>query len=201
MRPLIQSLIQVQVLNDGNTITRNKWGKGVNCDMPNVPETVLATVAVSQKTPHHFSLSHNTTTIMSNLNTYLNKEEAELGIVGQTMALNLEADADMMSAKLENVMEALDPELSSETVQEWAQLPDNGNDGLLLTTDQLTLVAESVWQQIGHQLDAKQSQDSNECNNALDELTELQGKFSELSDKYKMANAKIISLRREQDAL
>src|SRR5258708_35274509 len=146
MRPLIQSLIQVQVLNDRNTVSRNKWGTELNCDMPNVPKTVLATVAVSWKTPHHFFLSHHTTTIMSNLNTYLNKEEAELGIVGQTMALNLEVDADMMSAELKNVMEALDPELSSETVQEWAQLPDNGNNGLLLTTDQLTLVAESVWQ-------------------------------------------------------
>jgi len=40
-------------------------------------------------------------------------------------------------------------------------------------------------------------QDSNEHDNALDELTELQGKFSDLSDKYIMAKAKIISLRRE----
>ena len=44
-------------------------------------------------------------------------------------------------------------------------------------------------------------QDSNECDNALDELTELQGKFSELSEKYKAVEAKIASLKKEQDAL
>ena len=35
----------------------------------------------------------------------------------------------------------------------------------------------------------------------LDELTELQGKFSELSEKYKAAEAKIASLKKERDVL
>ncbi len=63
---------------------------------------------------------------MSDLDAYLNKEEAELGLSGQMMALNLEANADMMPAELENV---------TETILEWANLPDDGNDGLPLTTD------------------------------------------------------------------
>ncbi len=92
----------------------------------------------------------STTTKRSDLNAYLNKEEAELGIAGQTMALNLEVNADMMSAELENTTEA---------IQEWPNLPadSDGTDSLPLTTDQLSLVTESVWQQIGHQLDAKHS--------------------------------------------
>ena len=136
---------------------------------------------------------------MSDLDAYLDKEEAELGIVGQ--ALNMEADADMMSADLENTAEALDPEPPAEVVLEWANLPVDGSDCIPLTTDQLTMVAESVWQRIGHRLDAKRSQDSNEHDNVLNELTELQGKFSELSEKYKAAEAKIASLKKERDVL
>ena len=132
---------------------------------------------------------------MSDLDAYLDKEEAELGIVGQ--ALNMEADADMMSADLENTAEALDPEPPAEVVLEWANLPVDGSDCVPLTTDQLTMVAESVWQRIGHRLDAKRSRDSNKRDNALNELTELQGKFSELSEKYKAAEAKIASLKKE----
>ena len=94
---------------------------------------------------------------MSDLDAYLDKEEAELGIMGQAMALNMEADADMMSADLETTAEALDPEPPTEVVPEWANLPVNSSDCVPLTTDQLTMVAESVWQWIGHRLDAKWS--------------------------------------------
>ena len=83
---------------------------------------------------------------MSNLDAYLNKEEAELGIVGQTMTLNIETDADMTSAELDNAAGAIDPEPSTETIQEWLNLPANGTESLPLTTDQLSLVTESVWQ-------------------------------------------------------
>ncbi len=87
---------------------------------------------------------------MSDLNAYLDKEEAELGIVGQAMALNMEADADMTSADLKNTTEALDPEPPMEAIPEWANLPVDGSDCIPLTTDQLMMVAESVWQWIGH---------------------------------------------------
>ena len=102
---------------------------------------------VSEKHPTPFL---STTTTRSDLNAYLDKEEAELGITGQTIALNLGVNADMMSAELENTTEA---------IQEWPNLPadSDGTDSLPLTTDQLSLVTESVWQQIGHQLDAKHS--------------------------------------------
>jgi len=55
-------------------------------------------------------------------------------------------DADMTSAELKNSTEAINPELSVETIQEWPNLPDKGTEGLPLTTDQLSLVTESVWQ-------------------------------------------------------
>ncbi len=110
-------------------------------------------------------------------------------------------DADMTSAELKNSTEAINPELSVETIQEWPNLPDKGTEGLPLTTDQLSLVTESVWQWIGHWLDAKCTWDSNECDYTLDELTELQGKFTDLSDKYRASETKILSLRREWDAL
>src|SRR5260221_14125353 len=91
-----------------------------------------------QKTTPSPFLCTNILTTMSDLNAYLDKEEAELGIAGQ--ALNMEADADMMSADLENTAEALDPEPPTEVIPEWANLPVDSSDCIPLTTDQLMMV-------------------------------------------------------------
>src|SRR5260221_9921294 len=123
------------------------------------------------------------------------KLNLELEVLEHTLALNTMPDAEMISVDQAKPT-STKPELCTQT----DQMPAIG-DTTLVTLDQLDSITKAVWQCIGQRLDAKCSQDYTEHEDAIEKLFELQMKFSDLSDKHKANMAKLVSLKREQDAL
>src|SRR5260221_11460742 len=123
------------------------------------------------------------------------KLNLELEVLEHTPALNTMPDTEMIS-----VDQAKPSSTELEPCTQTDQMPVIG-DTTLVTLDQLNLITESVWQCISQQLDAKCSWDSTKHEDAIEKLFELQMKFSDLSDKHKANMAKLVSLKREQDAL
>ena|SRR5260221_5006590 len=127
----------------------------------------------------------------------IEKPNSELEVQEHALALNTMPDAEMASAD-QTVNASTELELHTQT----DQTPVIG-DANPVTQDQLDsiTITESVWQCIGQQLDAKCSQDSTEHEDTIEDLFELQMKYSNLSDKHKANTAKLVSLKRERDAL
>ncbi len=125
----------------------------------------------------------------------IEKPNSELEVQEHALALNTTPDTEMASAdQTANASTELEPRTQTD------QTPVIG-DANPVTQDQLDSITESVWQCIGQRLDTKHSQDSTEHEDAIEELFELQTKYSDLSDKHKANMAKLVSLKRERDAL
>ncbi len=119
------------------------------------------------------------------------KPNSELDIKEQILAPNPTTDTEMIS--VDQTMPVVEgSELGANT-----DLTPVIGDNTQMTQDQLTLITESVWQW----LDAKHSQDSTECEDAIKKLFELQTRYSDLSDKHKATTAKLMSLKKEHDTL
>src|SRR5258708_30117402 len=125
----------------------------------------------------------------------IEKPSSELEVQEHALTLNTMPDAEMASVdQTVNASTELKPHTQAD------QAPAIG-DATPITQDQIDSITESVWQWIGQQLDAKCSQDSTEHEDTIEELFELQTKYSDLSDKHKANMAKLVSLKRERDAL
>ena len=125
----------------------------------------------------------------------IEKPNSKLEVQEHALALNTMPDTEMASAD-QKANASTELELRTQT----DQTPVIG-DANPVTQDQLDSITESVWQCIGQRLDAKCSRDSTECEDAIEELFELQTKYSDLSDKHKANMAKLVSLKRERDVL